>query len=177
MINMEFSSKNKNIIKLVFATMSLILSQDLKAFLMKSSDSNNFNVFYNADILPTLGRESSKLPMHDVIKSCMGKQSIQSTKQSDEYYCNKIRKYHSLMHFQIKRLTFNKLPLVKFWYSIEEYPNYLKRLLKCFFPTTQLGQGGFSSILNQNRLSQQSQWRSRIHAESSCLQLKRFVKK
>lgn len=59
--NMKFSSKNRNFVKLVSTTF-LISSQHLKGFLKKSSDINNFNLFYNIDILPLWG--SQPFPNH-----------------------------------------------------------------------------------------------------------------
>lgn len=65
MNNVDFSSKNGNFGKLVSTTMHTS-SRHLKAFLEKSSDINNFDLFYNVDILPTLRMKS--FPWYDKSK-------------------------------------------------------------------------------------------------------------
>lgn len=57
MITIEFSSRGCKFRKVVSITMRVISSQ-YKAFLVKSSDINNFYLFYNIDVLPTFGRKS-----------------------------------------------------------------------------------------------------------------------
>lgn len=78
---------------------------------------------------------------------------MQSARESNEFYCNRVGKFRSLRYFYITQVTFEKLPFVKFWCSIkEEYAHLPEKAIKILlFPPKYVGEAGFSSILNQNR--------------------------
>lgn len=61
--------------------------------------------------------------MDDVINSCMGKRSIQSTKQTSRFNLTEYEKFIDIVLDVILQPTFKKLSLVEFRCSIKrEYP-------------------------------------------------------
>lgn len=80
-------------------------------------------------------------------KSCLAERSVQSTKWANKLLCDRIKKCYGLVSESTFHLTFRKLPLVKFWCSVEEFSQLSEKAIEILPPflPTELCEAEFSS--------------------------------
>lgn len=124
----------------------------------------------------------SKWPMHDVTKSCMSKRSTRCKIDQWILMLTKHEKFIDMVSESTLQITFKKLLLIEFWWSIKEvYSQLPEKAIKIFlpYPTTYYVRPDFLHTLQSKQHTTTDRMQKQI-GESSCFllnqTLKRFVK-
>ena len=162
------SKQNQKLGKFVSTTMNLTESQNyLKAFLlrrMRIVTNVIFQILYD-EMYPHLKELRDSVDQYFLNDQCM---IIQNHSLVTDPYKGQARpmdfnrteheEFINMVSGSTLSLTFKKLPLPEYWYSIKEYPqlSWKAKKILLYFPTTYLSKGRFSSYTSikayQNRL-------------------------